>query len=141
MPEGSTSADLVELTRRVFEAMNRRDLDAVVSRCLPDCVYDPSPTGQVGVFEGPAAIRGFVEDWSGAFEELRFDFDEVRDLGGGVVLAVVRQAARPAGSNSYVRAHEAYVCQWVGDMSARVTVYLDIDAARAAAQRLAEEAG
>ncbi len=141
MSDEPATPDLVELTRRVFEAMNRRDMDAVVSRCLPDCVYDPSPTGQVGVFEGPAAIRGFVEDWSGAFEELRFDFDEVRDLGGEVVLAVVRQVARPAGSTRYVRAHEAYVCQWVGDKTARVTVYLDIDAARAAAQRLAEERG
>jgi ketosteroid isomerase-like protein len=141
MSEESRTPDLAELTRRVFEAVNRRDTDAVMSRCLPDCVYDPSPTGQLGVFEGPAEIRGFLEDWWGAFEELRFDFDEVRDLGSGVVLAVVRQDARPAGSTGYVRAREAFVYEWVKEMIARVTVYLDIDAARAAAERLAENRG
>ena len=139
MSEESTTTDLVELTRGVLEAINRRVMDAVMSRCLPDCVYDPSPTGQLGRFEGPAAIRGFLEDWWGAFEELRFDVVEVRDLGGGVVLAVVWQDARPAGSTRYVRAREAYVTEWVGEMVARNSVYLDIDAARAAAERLAEE--
>src|SRR5581483_8734054 len=96
-------------------------------------------TGQLGVFEGPAAIRGFLDDWWGAFEEQRFDFEEVRDLGSGVVLAVVRQDARPTGSSAHVRAREAYVSEWVGEMVARVTVYLDIDAAHTSAERLAEE--
>ena len=141
MPEESTTPDLVELTRRVFEAVNRRDMDAVMSRCPPDCVYDPSPTGQLGVFEGPAEIRGFLEDWWRAFDDLRFDFEEVRDLGSGVVLAVVRQEGRPTGSTGHVRAREAFVYDWVEEMIARVTVYLDIDEARAAAEHLAEERG
>jgi ketosteroid isomerase-like protein len=140
MSEESTTPDLVELTRSVFEAVNRRDLDAVMSLCRPDCVHDPSPTG-LGVFEGPAAIRGFLEDWWGAFEELRFELEEVRDLGRGVVFAVVRQDARPAGSTGYVRAREAFVYEWVDGMIARVTVYLDIDEARAETERLAPERG
>src|ERR1700736_4306838 len=106
-----------------------------MSRCLPDCVYDPSPTGQLGVVEGPAEIRGFLENWWRAFDELRFDFEEVRDLGSGVVLAVVRQEGHPTGSTGHVRAREACVSDWVEEMIARVTVYLDIDAARAAAGR------
>ena len=141
MSEQSTTPELVELTRRVFDAVNRRDMGAVMSRCAPDCVYDPSPTGQLGVFEGPAAIRGFLEDWWSAFEELRFDFEEVRDLGSGVVFAVVLQDARPGGSTAYVQAREAFVYEWVEERIARVTIYLDIEAARAAAERLAEERG
>src|SRR3954454_13277822 len=138
MPEDSTTRDLVELVRSQWEAVNRRDLDALMSLCSPDGVYDPSPGG-VGIFEGPAAIRGFLEDWWGAFEELRFELEEVRDLGNSVVFAVVRQDARPAGSIGHVRAREAYVYEWVDGLNARVTIYLDIDAARAAAERLAEE--
>jgi ketosteroid isomerase-like protein len=140
MSEESTTPDVVELTRGQWEAVNRGDVDALMSRFPPDGVYDPSPTG-LGVFEGPAAIRGFLEEWWGAFEELRYELEEVRDLGNGVVFAVVRQDGRPAGSTGYVRAREAYVHEWVDGMIARVTIYLDIDEARAAAERLAEERG
>ena len=140
MSEESTSTDPVELTRRQWDAVNRGDVDALMSRFPADGVYDPSPTG-LGVFVGPAAVRGFLEEWWGAFEELRYELEEVRDLGKGVVFAVVRQDGRPAGSTGYVRAREAYVHEWVDGMIARVTIYLDIDEARAAAERLAQERG
>jgi ketosteroid isomerase-like protein len=140
MSEESTAPDLVELVRRQWEAVNRRDLDALMSLCPPDGVYDPSPTG-LGVFEGPAAIRGFIEDWWGAFEEPRLELEEVRDLSNGVVFAVIHQEARPAGSTGHIRAREAYVYEWADGLIARVTIYLDIDEARAVAERLAEERG
>jgi ketosteroid isomerase-like protein len=139
MSEESTTPDLVELTRRQFEAVNRRDLDAVMSLCPPDGVYDTAHG--LGTFEGPVAIRGFLEEWWGAFEELRFELEEVMDLGNGVVFAVVCQDARPAGSAGYVRAREAYVFEWVEGMCARVMTYGAIDEGRAAAQRLAESRG
>jgi hypothetical protein len=69
MSEGTTTADAVELTRRQFDAVNRRDLDAVMSRFPPDGVYDTSPDGLI-VYEGPAAIRAL------GFEAfVRGDFD------------------------------------------------------------------
>jgi ketosteroid isomerase-like protein len=140
MPEQSTTPDLVELTRRQFEAVNHRDLDAVMSTCHPDGVYDVSPSG-LGSFEGPVAIRSFLEEWWAAFEDLVFELEEVLDLGKGVVFAVVRQDARPTGSTGYVRRREAYVIEWVAGMTARVTTYGDIDEGRAAAERLAESRG
>jgi ketosteroid isomerase-like protein len=139
MPEQSTTPDLVAVVRRQFEAVNRRDLDAVMSLCAPDGVYDTSHG--LGRYEGPAAIRGFLKEWWNAFEELRFELEEVLDLGNGVVFAVVRQDGRPAGSTGYVRAREAYVQQWVEGMCARVTTFGDIDEGRAAAERLAEPGG
>src|SRR6266567_4534582 len=62
MSQESTTPDLVELVGRQLEAVNRRDLDAVMSFCPPDGVYDVSPSG-LGVFERPVAIRGFLKDW------------------------------------------------------------------------------
>ena len=140
MSEESTTPDLVELVRRQLEAANRRDLDAFMSVCPPDGVYDASRDG-LGVFEGPVAIRGFIEDWWGAFEDLRFELEEVLDLGNGVTFSVVRQDARPAGSAGQVQTRQAYVLEWVDGMVARVTVYGDIAEARAAAERLAEDRG
>ena len=89
-------------------------------------------------FEGRAAIRSFIEDWFGAYEELKFGLEEVRDLGKGVVFAVVTQNGRPVGGAGHVRQREGWVYVWVGGLITQFTVS-DIDEARAAAERLAEE--
>jgi ketosteroid isomerase-like protein len=138
MSEESTTPDLVELTRRQFEAANRRDMDAVMSRFRSDGVYDISPSG-LGTFEGQTAVRGFVKDWWDAFEELALEPEDVLDLGHGIVLVVVCQTGRPANSAGHLRRREAYVLEWVEDMTRRVTVYTDIEEGRAAAERLAAE--
>jgi tagatose-1,6-bisphosphate aldolase len=65
----------------------------------------------------------------------------VIDLGHGVTFSVVRQDARPIDSVSTVRTWEAHVVEWHGETAARLTVYTDIDAGRAAAERLTEERG
>jgi ketosteroid isomerase-like protein len=51
----------VELQKRLTAATNRGDVDAIVAFYAPDAVYDMSPVG-MGVFEGQAAARGFIED-------------------------------------------------------------------------------
>ena len=54
----STAPVLVELTRQVIDAGNRRDLDAVMSLYAPDVVWE-SLDG-LGVFDGVTAVRGFL---------------------------------------------------------------------------------
>ena len=138
MPEESTTPDLVELTRRTYESLSRRDLDALLRDYGDDSVLDLTPVG-LGSYEGLAAIRAFNEDWIGAYEEFEFEPEQILDLGNGVVFAMVRQTARPVGSTGYVRLHHANVIVWVDGVVARDTHYNDIDEARAAAERLAEE--
>ena len=135
MAEESTSSAPVEHVRRQFEAGSRRDIDAVMSSFAPDAVFEGRALGDV--FEGEAAIRAFVEGWFGMYEELEFKLEEVHDLGKGVVLAIVLQEARPAGIAGHVEQREGWVYVWEGDLIARLSIY-DIDAARAAAERLAE---
>ena len=55
MSEDSTSAGLVELVRRLVEASNRRDFDAVESFYAADVVLRGA---QIGTFKGPAAAPG-----------------------------------------------------------------------------------
>ena len=140
MPEESTTPDPAELTRQHYEAANRRDFDALMSVYGPDPVWDTSPMG-LGTYGDPAAIRGFFEDWIEAYEEWQIELDEILDLGAGVVFVVVRQNARLPGSTGYVQLHYAAVYVWAGDVLLRVTNYTDIDEARAAAERLAQERG
>jgi ketosteroid isomerase-like protein len=140
MPEESTTPDLVELVHRQFEAVNRGDLDVLMSLFAPDVVVDLSQR-DLPSFDGVSAVRGFLEDWIDSYEELRWNPEKVLNLGNGVVFAVVHQNARPAGSTGYVRQRDGWVWVWVGGLTARMTTYGDIDQARAAAERLAQERG
>ena len=134
MSQGSTTPDPVELVREQFEALNRRDLDGVMSNVAADGVLD----GRADLIEGRAAIRGFLDDWFGAYEELQYELDEVTHLGGGVVLAVVIQDGRLVGSAGRIRQREGWVYLWEGGSIARLTTS-EVDQARAAAERLAEQ--
>src|SRR3982751_1195301 len=96
MSDESTTPDLVELLQRAIEAANRRDLDAVITSFAPDAVFEGRALGDI--FEGRPAIRNFLEDWFGAYEELVIGLEEVSDLANGVVFAVVIQDGRPVGS-------------------------------------------
>jgi ketosteroid isomerase-like protein len=136
MPEESRTTDPVECVRRHFEAGNRRDIDAVMSSFAADAVLEGRALGDL--FEGQAAIRGFVESWFGVYEELKFTLEEVHDLGNGVVLAVVLQEARPAGIAGRVQQREGWVYLWVDGLIARFAA-AGIDEARDAAERLAHE--
>jgi uncharacterized protein (TIGR02246 family) len=135
MSEDSTTADLVELVGRAFEAANRRDLDAVASSFAEDATFDGRALGDR--FDGRAAIRSFVEEWFATYEELEFGLEEVRDLGNGVVFAVVVQNGRPAGSGGHLRQREGWVFIWVRGLIARLSIS-EVDDGRAAAERLAE---
>src|SRR6476646_6449451 len=96
MPDESTTPDLVELGRALFEATNRRDFDAAQHFYASDAVWEMVSLGTT--FEGAAAIRGFWEDWLGAYEEYELEPEEILDLGNGVVFVVVRVTALPAGT-------------------------------------------
>jgi ketosteroid isomerase-like protein len=137
MPEESTTPDLVELTRLAFEAVNQRDIDAVVSFFAPDAVLE----GRVEDLFGRASIRGFLEEWLGSFAELRYEVEQL-DVLDGVVLAVVKQEGRPVGVDGQVHQREGWAICWsVDGLIVRLTTHADIDEARAAAERLAEERG
>jgi ketosteroid isomerase-like protein len=136
----STTPDLEELVRRSIAAGNRRDFDALVAMFAPDAVWNTaSAGGPIGVFEGREAIRGLLEDWNGAFEEYDAKRDEFRDLGNSVTFHVTLHRARPKGSGGFVEQRIATVLIWHDGLIVRSTTYIDIDKARTAAERLAQE--
>jgi ketosteroid isomerase-like protein len=139
MPEESTTSDLVEIGRRIADAHNRGDLDAVTDLYHPGVVYDLSVPGP-GIFEGAAAVRGFLESYFAAFEDLVYEVEEIVLLDNRVGLAIVRKRARPAGAAGHVSDRHAHVYVFSPDgLVLRHSSYLDIHEARAAAERLAHE--
>jgi ketosteroid isomerase-like protein len=139
MSEESTTSDLVEQTRLTFAAANRGDF-AVYSS--PDIVLHTAGYG-MGTFDGREAAIGFLKEWVSSFEDLTIEPDEILDLGNGVVLTVYHQEGRPIGATNYVTVRSASVSVWEDGAIVRNTIYpeTDIDAGRAAAERLAEERG
>ena len=138
MREESTPPDPVELVRKQVEALDRADRDGVMRHVAEDAVLEGRALGDH--FEGRAAIRGFLDEWFGAYEELDYELEEVSHLGGGVVFAVAIQDGRLVGSDGRVRQREGWVYLWVGGSIARLTTS-EVDQARATAERLAEERG
>src|ERR1700746_929286 len=137
MAEESTTPDLVERWRQASEAAERGEFEAVMSVYAPDAVWDASLPG-VGTLKGMAAIRSFLEDWFGDYEEYEYQQEEGIDLGNGVVFVVGRVDGRPAGSTGRVQERWAFTSVWAAGTIRRVTVGNDIDEARAAAARLAK---
>jgi ketosteroid isomerase-like protein len=142
MPEESTTPDLEELGRQVRDAVNRRDLDAAVAMYAPDAIFETgSAGGLIGIFEGRDAIRSVLEDWIEAYGDYEHVAEEFRDLGNSVTLNVQLARGRPIGGSGFVELRFASVSVWRNGLIERVATYTDIDEARAAAERLAEERG
>jgi ketosteroid isomerase-like protein len=136
MSEEATTRDLVELTRRYLETVNRRDFAAVEAFHTADVVL----RGElIGVFEGRAAVRGFIEDMIAPYLEFRGEAEPIIDLGFGVAFFVTVAKGRLVGSSADVRFRFASVVLWTEGLVERVTNYMDIDEALAAAQGLADE--
>jgi ketosteroid isomerase-like protein len=140
MADESTTPDLVECVRGSVQAGSDRDLDRALTFYAPDAVWDMSPWG-MSTFEGVEAIRGFMEDWLGAYEEYAMEAEEIVDLGNGVSFAVLLQKGRPVGSSGEVQRRYASTGEWANGLMTRTTNYRDVDEARAAAERLARERG
>jgi ketosteroid isomerase-like protein len=137
--EESTTPDPIGLARLLNEAFNRRDFDAVESFYAPDAVSVQAEG--IGTFEGVAAIRGFYEDAASSYDRFHVEFEEIIDLGNGVLFAVIILAGHPVGSSGEVQMRFGGVASWMEGVIEREANYMDIDQARAAAERLAQERG
>jgi ketosteroid isomerase-like protein len=104
----------------------------------PQAVWDLSDAG-LGSLEGIEAIRSFLADWFDAFENYEVEVEEAVDLGGGVVFVVVNATGRPVGMDASVEQRRGWAVLWRNRKLVRAASYLDLDQARSAAERLADE--
>ena len=139
MSEESTTPDVVELTRRWLEDMDRDwNLDAVMRFFAPDVVWDLSASG-LGTYEGVAAVRGFIESWWATWENHHHYIEEIRDFGHGVVYVALLEDGRLVGTGTPVEQRNVSVQEWAHGKVVRVCVFSGRRKARAAAERLVEE--
>jgi ketosteroid isomerase-like protein len=85
------SRENVEIVRRVYEAVARRDSATVFSLYDPEVEWDMSnhPMGQMfeegGYRYGHAELRAWFQDWYEAFEDFEHHCEELIDAGEQVV--------------------------------------------------------
>jgi ketosteroid isomerase-like protein len=95
------SQESVELAHRLFEAFNRRDLDALLAFMDDDVEAVPILVAMEGGYRGHDGIRRWWGDLLDAFPDFTIEVLEVRAR-GDLTLAIVRiaPAARVATSRS-----------------------------------------
>jgi ketosteroid isomerase-like protein len=101
------SRENVELTYRAYDALNRRDLDALLALSDPDVEFADLIVELEGggSFRGHEGIRSWWEGYFTAFPDLSAEIDEVRDLGD---LTLVRGRIRGRGMESDASFEQAY---------------------------------
>ena|SRR5271165_1446143 len=139
MSQEPTTPHPVELLRRAVDALSRGDLDSALRLYAPNCVWEM----ETGTPEGAAAIRSFLEDWTGPYEEFEMELEQNLDLGNGVGFAVIRQRGRLIGSSGEVQMRLAFVGDYADGLLVWGRSYTEtqINEARADAERLAEQRG
>jgi ketosteroid isomerase-like protein len=93
--------------QRGYAALNRRDYEVVLMRSDPDVEYRPSgsvmPPDLEAVFYGHDGYRKLWRRWFDAFEDLRWDPEEILDFGDRLL---VTASLRGHGSGSGVAVNE-----------------------------------
>ena len=94
------SEENVALARKVIDALNRRELDALPAFLSPDVVWE-ALEGVPGIgelYRGPAGVREWIElMWQNAAEG-HIEIEQITDLGDERVFIAVVVTARRRGS-------------------------------------------
>jgi ketosteroid isomerase-like protein len=123
--------------RAVYEAVNRRDLDAMVAGAPADFVMtlqeiDPSAATEL---RDPEEVRRHLEDFFDSFETLETEVEELVEVGDSVI-AVVRHRALGRESQVEVERREAHLWTFEGAQAVALAEYATREEAlRAAASR------
>jgi len=141
MSEESTTPDLEESVRRTIEALNRRDFAAALSLYAPDVVVELVSVLEGGPLIGHEALRKFWRDLTESFQDFEFQGEDFNNLGSGLTFGVLVQRGRPHGSDRFIETRMGVVATWRDGRIAHARMYQDVDEARAAAERLAQERG
>ena len=119
------SEEKVEGVRRIFDAVNRDDLDAFVSEFHPDAEADMSESSgpYSGIYRGRDQIRPFWQTFLDAWEEVRWNEEEIIEVDEERLIAVNRVHARGRGSGIEVIATGAQLWTIKEGKAARMKLY------------------
>ena len=120
------SRENVEIVRRVYDAVARRDAETVRALYDPEVEWDTSRLASegmgTGLYRGLSGIRTFLRQWNEAWEDSSFDLEELIEAGEEVVSVVTRKG-RGRASGIEVQAPGAVVWTIRGGKIVRVVLF------------------
>ncbi len=97
------TADPLELVRRIVEAADRHDVQAVEAMASDDIEFQSTFAASEGrAFGGPTAIRDYFSAMDEAFEDVAIAIERVVEAEGDRVLVDIRVRGRGRGSGIVV---------------------------------------
>jgi ketosteroid isomerase-like protein len=104
------SRENVENVRARYEALNRRDWDAVFRDQHPD--FEPElttpPGPHAGTYRGREEIQGYLESWITAFDAWTVEPEEIFESGDQLVV-FLKTRARPEGSSAEIEVRNGHL--------------------------------
>jgi ketosteroid isomerase-like protein len=125
--------DNTELFRRGAEIFSRGDVEAALELVDEEVEFYALRSATEGVYRGHDGIRAFLADTRESFDVFNGTYDDVRDLGGGRVVALgsIRIRGRESGVDTEVPS--AIVATFQDGRMTAFRDYGDRDAALSAA--------
>jgi ketosteroid isomerase-like protein len=122
----SQQNDKVAIVRSTIDSINRRELDRVDEAAHPDLEADWSnsvgPHGG-GVYQGRERVRELFESFLEAWEEFRWEPEEIIEVDEARVVVVNRVRGRGSGSGVEVDAKGAQLWTIDGGKVRRIKLY------------------
>jgi ketosteroid isomerase-like protein len=123
------SEENVEVVRRMHEAYFRGDFENAMSAFAEDVVWQD----QHGTYHGHEGVAQSTARWTGAWEDLHQEVDDILDTDGDDVVLLLRQSARGKASGAPVESVFGWIYTVTGGKISRVRLFPDADQALKAA--------
>jgi ketosteroid isomerase-like protein len=126
----------VEVFKRAFDAINRRDAEALPSELDPEVEWHGAILMAMGgkrtVYRGHEGVREWLRDPYETLSEFHAEYAEIRDLGDRTVaIGHVRGLGR--GSGAEIESPHSTVVEFKNGKGIRIRTYLDPNEALEAA--------
>ena len=84
------SQENVEIVRRLFESFNSEDIERIVEFMHPDLEVEiaAAVSAEPDTYRGPDGIRRYFDSFQEVMDEIRFEPEELWDVGDSVVVAL-----------------------------------------------------
>jgi ketosteroid isomerase-like protein len=80
------SQENLEIARALLDAVNRGNVDEVLSHTHPEAVWEPLRSPVSGGYRGHEGVRRYLADTSESFDVFRIDPREIGYISGGLLL-------------------------------------------------------
>lgn len=101
--------DAVQLVTEFNAALNARDVDGMMRRMTPDCIFEntyPPPDGMR--FTGQTQVRAFWQDFFNSASQAEIKIEEIFALNERCVMLWTYYWATPDGNAGHIRGVDVY---------------------------------